>query len=160
MAFILMQLLEVCPAEFVDKPNQYGWAPLHIFANGKNQPETRAGMAQQLLQAKADPNVLRKKRYDAAARGSVHYQHPGGRGAAQERRGSRQDERRGDVGDGLRVEQHGDAERAEGRRGDAWQGDYWHWEARPVPKSAAWLGANALASYSLLVSLLPGEIIN
>ena len=44
MAIVLRQLLAVCPPGFGDKPDAYGWSPLHILANNRDSHKIRSGM--------------------------------------------------------------------------------------------------------------------
>lgn len=63
MALVLAQLIAVAPKELdlANKKDQFGWAPLHILANGGNQSAARAGMIRTLCSAKADINVTKNR---------------------------------------------------------------------------------------------------
>ena len=61
MALILVQLLELCPGGFVNAPNKYGWAPLHILANGKDKHGVVGGMVRNLIRARADVAIKRAR---------------------------------------------------------------------------------------------------
>jgi hypothetical protein len=61
MALVLKQLLLVCPAEFGDKPDKYGWYPLHILANNRDDNAVRPGMIRMLCAAKADLEAKKGK---------------------------------------------------------------------------------------------------
>jgi len=61
MQLVLYQLLThpEAPATFASDPNRYGWAPLHMVANGKCQHAIRAGMVTQLVGHNADVEAVR-----------------------------------------------------------------------------------------------------
>jgi hypothetical protein len=61
MALVLKQLLAVCPPSFGDKPNKYGWYPLHILANNRDDNKVRAGMIALLCKAKANVDVTKNR---------------------------------------------------------------------------------------------------
>ncbi len=61
MALVLRQLIEVCPADFRDKRDKYGWAPLHILANNADTNGVRPGMIRTLVEARADPDVRKAR---------------------------------------------------------------------------------------------------
>ena len=59
MAAVLSQLLQVVPQQFVDMPDKYGWSPLHILANVKDEHRIRPGMLRQLVNAKANVDLIK-----------------------------------------------------------------------------------------------------
>ena len=59
MAAVLSQLLQVVPQQFVDMPDKYGWSPLHILANVKDDHRIRPGMLRQLVNAKANVDPVK-----------------------------------------------------------------------------------------------------
>jgi ankyrin repeat protein len=61
MAVVLQQLLEVCPYNFVDKTDCYGWSPLHILANNVDAHRIRAGMIATLCKAGAKVDTTKKR---------------------------------------------------------------------------------------------------
>ena len=44
MAIILYQLLKVCPKTFGDRPDKFGWAPLHVLASTQDAADVKPGM--------------------------------------------------------------------------------------------------------------------
>ena len=44
MAIILYQLLKVCPKPFGDRPDKFGWAPLHVLASTQDASDVKPGM--------------------------------------------------------------------------------------------------------------------
>ena len=60
MAVVLRQLVEVCPPDFADKADRYGWYPLHILANNKDVNKVRPGMIATLCKAGAQVDVTKK----------------------------------------------------------------------------------------------------
>ena len=44
MAIILFQLLNVCPKTFGDRPDRFGWAPLHVLASNQDPTDVKPGM--------------------------------------------------------------------------------------------------------------------
>ena len=61
MAVVLRQLVEVCPADFVNRPDKHGWYPLHILANNKDRFGVKPGMISTLCKANADVDVTKGK---------------------------------------------------------------------------------------------------
>lgn len=61
MAVILRQLVAVCPSNFVDRADPYGWYPLHILANNKEPNMVRPGMIATLITARAKPDVTKAR---------------------------------------------------------------------------------------------------
>lgn len=59
MAVVLRQLMEVCPPEFRDKRDPYGWTPLHILASNRDANRIRPGMIATLCKARADPDQVK-----------------------------------------------------------------------------------------------------
>ena len=58
---LLRQLLEVCPDDFINRPDKHGWFPLHILANNKDRFGVKPGMISVLCKANADVNVAKGK---------------------------------------------------------------------------------------------------
>ena len=56
---LLRQLLEVCPDDFINRPDKHGWFPLHILANNKDRFGVKPGMISVLCKANADVNVAK-----------------------------------------------------------------------------------------------------
>ena len=54
MGLILRQLLQVCPVNFADKADPYGWSPLHILANNIDKNGVRPGMIATLCKFRAN----------------------------------------------------------------------------------------------------------
>ena len=61
MSQVLRQLLEVVPQELVNRKDAYGWFPLHRLANGKDVHNVRPGMIRQLIVARADVDIEKKR---------------------------------------------------------------------------------------------------
>ena len=61
MALVLRQLMVVCPADFRDKRDKYGWPPLHILARDADTNGVRPGMIRTLVTAQADPDVRKAR---------------------------------------------------------------------------------------------------
>ena len=61
MAVVLRQLVQMCPPDFADKADAYGWYPLHILANNKDEHRVRPGMIATLIKAKARVDVTKKR---------------------------------------------------------------------------------------------------
>ena len=61
MAVVLMQLLEVIPAEFVNSADPYGWYPLHKLGNNRDKHGVRFGMIRTLCEAAALVDVEKKR---------------------------------------------------------------------------------------------------
>lgn len=61
MGIVLKQLLAVCPPAFADKADKYGWYPLHILANNRDESRVRPGMIALLCKAKANVDVTKKR---------------------------------------------------------------------------------------------------
>ena len=61
MALVLRQLLAVCPNEFVNRADPFGWYPLHKLANNRDEYLVRPGMIRQLVDARAAVDVEKKR---------------------------------------------------------------------------------------------------
>ena len=63
MQLVLNQLLNhpEAPSSFPNDRNEWGWAPLHILANGKDSFGTRPAMIMNLVKMKADVEAKRGK---------------------------------------------------------------------------------------------------
>ena len=61
MQLVLNQLSnhDAARSQFVNDRNQWGWAPLHMLANGKDSHGTRAAMVTSLAHMKADVEAKR-----------------------------------------------------------------------------------------------------
>lgn len=59
MAAVMAQLVEVVPAEFLNRPDPYGWSPLHILANVPDHHNVRPGMMQTLVAARAEVDPVK-----------------------------------------------------------------------------------------------------
>ena len=61
MAVVLAQLMTTLPREFGDKPDKYGWSPLHILANNRDENGVRPGMIRTLCNARANLEAKKGK---------------------------------------------------------------------------------------------------
>ena len=59
MAAVMAQLVEVVPAEFLDRPDGHGWSPLHILANVPAHHAVRPGMIATLVAARAEVDPVK-----------------------------------------------------------------------------------------------------
>ena len=57
MPLVLAQLLPHTTATSLNERGAYGWAPLHILAQNKNNGDDKCEMMRLLLEARADPDV-------------------------------------------------------------------------------------------------------
>ena len=61
MAMVLVQLMSVVPTGYGDKPDQYGWFPLHILANNRDVNGVRHGMIRTLCQHNVRVDVTKNR---------------------------------------------------------------------------------------------------
>ena len=59
MAAVMAQLVELVPAEFLNRPDPYGWSPLHILANVPDEHAVRPGMMKTLVAARAEVDPVK-----------------------------------------------------------------------------------------------------
>ena len=57
MPLVLAQLLPHTTATSLNERGAYGWAPLHILAQNKNNSNDKCEMMRLLLDARADPDI-------------------------------------------------------------------------------------------------------
>ena len=77
MGLVLMQLLTVVPQEFAWLPDPFGWTPLHILANNKDEFRQKPGMILQLLDKQADIEARKGKNKQTVlmtAAATAHYE--------------------------------------------------------------------------------------
>ena len=57
MPLVVAQVLPHTTATSLNEADAYGWAPLHILAQNKNNGDDKCEMMRLLLEARADPDV-------------------------------------------------------------------------------------------------------